>query len=227
MKKVLVIFICVLVAFSLLGCEEKNTSFSTYTVIGIENNRTLLVEGAKKKDINTLTNGEILEKYKNGVWLYDVDFFPGMKVRIWFDETKEFPKPGFDSKYAVKIGNTGEKIRRFDTIVFDGPGNTGYIKRVIGLPKETLYYEGDVLYINDEPIEEKYLESLKKEVEDGPYTDPFTLDEKIGTNVIPEGHVFVLGDYRRFSKDSRHIGTIPIDDVLGTFLPIEKMIIID
>ena len=50
---------------------------------------------------------------------------------------------------------------------------------------------------------------------DGPLTEPFTLKEKIGQETVPEGNLFVMGDNRSFSKDSRHIGTVPMEEVLG------------
>ena len=70
--------------------------------------------------------------------------------------------------------------------------------------------------------------SMKKdEILDGPLTEPFTLKEKIGQETVPEGELFVMGDNRRFSKDSRHIGTVPMEEVLGktslVYWPIEEI----
>ena len=87
-----------------------------------------------------------------------------------------------------------------------GIGKMSYIKRVIGLPGEHLYIseEGNV-YINDEILEESYLlEDLKT-----PRTGNF-YDVK-----IPEGYVFVMGDNRKGSKDSRELGLIPISKIEG------------
>jgi signal peptidase I len=105
--------------------------------------------------------------------------------------------------------------KRFDIIVFHAPENKDYIKRIIGLPGDTVEYKDDTLYINGKPYEEPYLNEYKKQVIDGPLTDPFTLEEKIGQKTVPEGHLFVMGDNRRFSKDSRHIGAVSMDKVLG------------
>jgi signal peptidase I len=115
------------------------------------------------------------------------------------------------NKLNYKIGEPS----RFDIIVFHAPENKDYIKRVIGLPGDSIEYKDDTLYINGKAYEEPYLEEYKKQVIDGPLTDPFTLEEKIGEKTVPEGHLFVMGDNRRFSKDSRHIGTIPFGKVLG------------
>ena len=70
--------------------------------------------------------------------------------------------------------------------------------------------------------------SIKKdEILDGPLTEPFTLKEKIGQETVPEGELFVMGDNRRFSKDSSHIGTVPMEEVLGktslVYWPIEEI----
>lgn len=105
---------------------------------------------------------------------------------------------------------------RFDIIVFHAPENKDYIKRVIGLPGDEIEYKNDTLYINGKPYDEPYLEEYKSELVDGPLTEPFTLEEVTGYKKVPENHLFVMGDNRRYSKDSRHIGVIPMDKVLGS-----------
>lgn len=120
-----------------------------------------------------------------------------------------------DRMIVNKIGYTIGKPDRFDIIVFHAPQNKDYIKRVIGLPGDTLYYENDQLYINGDPVEEPYLDKYKESAARLPYTGDFHLREVTGFDKVPEGHVFVLGDNRQHSKDSRHIGVIPYDEVVG------------
>ncbi|MBB4823951.1 signal peptidase I [Sporosarcina luteola] len=131
-----------------------------------------------------------------------------------------------DRMIVNKIGYTIGSPDRFDIVVFHAPEQKDYIKRVIGLPGDTVEYRDDVLYINGEAYEEPYLEQYKKAVTDGPLTEDFTLEEKIDMNTVPEGYVFVMGDNRRKSKDSRHIGAVPIDEIIGStkfvFWPIEE-----
>lgn len=115
------------------------------------------------------------------------------------------------SKLSYEIG----KPKRFDIIVFHAPEGKDYIKRIIGLPGDRIEYKNDTLYVNGKAYKEPYLDQYKKEVVDGPLTDPFTLKEKIGRDTVPKGELFVMGDNRRFSKDSRHIGTIPLSKVIG------------
>ena len=121
-----------------------------------------------------------------------------------------------DKMIVNKISYTIGKPDRFDIVVFHAPEQKDYIKRVIGLPGDTIEYIDDVLYINDESYPEPYLDSYKKEITEGTLTEDFTLEEKIQKQKIPDGQVFVMGDNRRKSKDSRHIGPIDIDDVIGT-----------
>jgi signal peptidase I len=115
------------------------------------------------------------------------------------------------NKLSYKIGEP----KRFDIIVFHAEEDKDYIKRVIGLPGDRIEYKNDTLYVNGKAYKEPYLDEYKKQVIDGPLTEPFTLEEITGKETVPEGHLFVLGDNRRFSKDSRHIGFIPMDKVVG------------
>lgn len=121
-----------------------------------------------------------------------------------------------DRMIVNKIGYSIGKPDRFDIVVFHAPEQKDYIKRIIGLPGDEVEYRDDTLYINGEPMEEPYLDKYKEEVTEGPLTEDFTLEGKIQSKVVPEGHVFVLGDNRRKSKDSRHIGVISIDEIIGS-----------
>lgn len=123
-----------------------------------------------------------------------------------------------DKMLVNKIGYSIGEPERFDIVVFHAPEEKDYIKRIIGLPGDTLEYRDDILYINGEAIEESYLDEYKAEISElagAPLTEDFTLEEKTQMKVVPEGHVFVLGDNRRKSKDSRMIGVVPFDEIIG------------
>lgn len=122
--------------------------------------------------------------------------------------------PTLESGDRMIVNKLGDPDR-FDIVVFHAPENKDYIKRVIGLPGDTVEYKNDVLYVNGKSFEEPYLDEYKGEVTDGPLTPDFTLAEITGKDTVPEGEIFVLGDNRRFSKDGRHIGTIKIDEIVG------------
>jgi signal peptidase I len=136
-----------------------------------------------------------------------------------------------DRMIVNKFSYTIDEPNRFDIIVFHAPENKDYIKRIIGLPGDRIEYKDDILYVNGKAYKEPYLDEYKKQVIDGPLTEPFTLEDKIGRETVPEGQLFVMGDNRRFSKDSRHIGTVSMKEVLGKtsllYWPIKDAQIID
>ena len=108
-----------------------------------------------------------------------------------------------------------------------------YIKRVIGLPGDYIAYENDTLYINDEAKEEAYLDVYKKQLLDNsPLTEDFTLQSATDYSTIPEGYLFVLGDNRRNSLDSRYasVGLVPMKKVVGKtnirFYPLDSISIV-
>lgn len=140
-------------------------------------------------------------------------------------------EPTLQDENRMIVTKIGEP-KRFDVIVFHATEEQDYVKRVIGLPGDRIEYKDDTLYINGKPYDEPYLDEAKQELADGELTNSFTLrDTPVQSDVVPEGHLFVMGDNRRFSKDSRHIGAIPMDKVVGTtkmvFYPIQKIKVID
>lgn len=114
-----------------------------------------------------------------------------------------------------KIGYRIGDLNRFDVIVFHANQEEDYVKRVIGLPGDRIEYRGDVLYINGENYQEPYLEKYRKEAFGERLTGDFTLFELTGKEMVPEGHIFVLGDNRLGSRDSREFGFVSIDQVVG------------
>ncbi len=98
---------------------------------------------------------------------------------------------------------------RGDIVAFRLPETSNiFIKRVIGLPGDTVSEVDGVVSVNGEELDEPYAE----------------LDHRSGSWVVEPGHVFVMGDRRANSNDSRFtgdrdIGQVPIDAVLGKVLP--------
>lgn len=93
-----------------------------------------------------------------------------------------------------------KNYERFDIVVFDY-NNSKLVKRVIGLPGETVKYEDGRLYINEEEVYDKFAS--------------ITFDYELNFT-IPENYYFVLGDNRTNSTDSRLIGLISENDINGT-----------
>ena len=115
------------------------------------------------------------------------------------------------------ILNKFSSIERFDIVVFPPPDqdDTQYVKRVIGVPGDSIEYRDDVLFLNGEPTEQIFLEdSLQKDATI--YTSgDFTLLTLFGVDTVPEGQYFVLGDNRLNSRDSRAFGFIDEETVYG------------
>jgi signal peptidase I len=126
-----------------------------------------------------------------------------------------------------KIGYELSSPERFDLIVFKANPEEDYIKRVIGVPGDHIAYKDDKLYINNKLIEEPYLEEFKRFAANRTITGNFTLEEITGHKIVPEGKIFVLGDNRLHSIDSRHIGFIDVKDIVGEanirYWPVDKM----
>lgn len=97
-----------------------------------------------------------------------------------------------------------KKYKRYDIVVIK-ENNERIIKRIIGMPGESVKIVEGVIYINGESIEDKYASS---------YTGDFSLD-KFDLDVIPEDSYFVLGDNRIVSKDSRLLGPINKKKIQG------------
>ncbi len=126
----------------------------------------------------------------------------------------------------TKIIETGEP-ERGDVIVFRLPSDPSinYIKRVIGLPGDTVSYERQRLTINGVTMDLSlngesydgapvYLEDLDGRVHETLIHDP-GYSKQDGLHVIPDGQYFVMGDNRDRSKDSRYIGAIPEKYLVG------------
>ena len=106
-----------------------------------------------------------------------------------------------------------------DIIIFHATPTSDYVKRVIGLPGDTIVYKNDQLYRNGkkilEPYLNKYKEKYKKEDPGQNFTLDFSLQGLTHRKTVPKGELWVMGDNRRISVDSRKIGFVSINKVVG------------
>jgi len=107
---------------------------------------------------------------------------------------------------------------RRDIVVFDSvdeDDDQTLIKRVVGVAGDEIQVQGGVLYVNGEAQEEPYL------------NDADQFRSYYGPTVVPEGHIFVMGDNRGNSADSRVFGPLPLENLKGEafmrFWPVSKI----
>ena len=112
------------------------------------------------------------------------------------------------SKMAFRLGEP----KRGDVVVFHAPGipDKDFIKRVIGLAGETVEVRIGVVYINNQPIEEPWR--------------PRGDRSSFGPYLVPAAHLFVLGDNRPDSNDSRVFGRLPDTGLNEPAVPIELVV---
>ena len=113
------------------------------------------------------------------------------------------------------IGVNEKNIKRFDVVVaYSEELDEKIIKRVVGLPGETIAFENDVLYVDEKEVKQDFLDSYFVEQSCITYnTENFTEDFQI---TLGEDEYFLMGDNRLASTDSRVLGPFSIDDILGS-----------
>jgi signal peptidase I len=111
--------------------------------------------------------------------------------------------------------------KRGDVMVFKYPDEPerDFIKRVIGLPGDTLELRSKKVYINGQPLDEPYVHFLEPASE-GQEVTQFDVRERYGPVRIPDGQYFVMGDNRDNSQDSRYWGFLPRHYIKGKALMI-------
>src|SRR3990172_7459508 len=109
-----------------------------------------------------------------------------------------------------------------DVVVFSSPDNKDidFIKRIIALPGEKIRIENNTIYINGKALKEQYIEGQTLTLEDAYLKEG-------QEEIIPNGHIFVMGDNRQRSSDSRMFGPVPTQDIIGRvffrYFPPEKI----
>ncbi len=119
-----------------------------------------------------------------------------------------------NSEYLIvdKIEYRLHNPKRGDVIVFRAPEapDQNYIKRIIGLPGETVTIKDTTVYVDGKRIEEQYVASHTVPSQTSTDSPTFFLEQKISPN-----EYFVMGDNRDHSSDSRRWGPLPKENILG------------
>jgi signal peptidase I len=115
----------------------------------------------------------------------------------------------WDRVLINKLAYDLDEPERGDIVLFRSPegGEDPLIKRVVGLPGDKIAVRHDRLYVNGEPQRETYVNDDYQELQT-PY----------GPREVPADHVFVLGDNRGNSQDSRIFGPVPEKNLIGEVL---------
>lgn len=122
-----------------------------------------------------------------------------------------------------KISYRIKDIKRYDIVVVDNEIHDRLIKRVIGLPGDSIEYRDNKLFINNKYVKEDYTSSE---------TNDFTLKDICNCKEIPKDYYLVLGDNREVSIDSRSsdVGLVKKDDIVGKtifrFWPLNKISVV-
>lgn len=163
----------------------------------------------KKKDYNEKTR--VFKVFKEAIpyviiiiVVILIRTFVVTPVRVNGDSMYPYLKEG----EVLILNKLDKSFNRFDIVVINS-NNTKIIKRIIGLPGETISYKDCKLYINDEAVEDFVKECS---------TEDFSLDGLYNYAIIPENYYFVMGDNRKNSSDSRdfRVGLISKSQIEGT-----------
>jgi len=159
------------------------------------------------------------------VWEFITTIIPAILIALFINvyiaeaaeiEAGPSMQPNFYAGYRVmteKVSYYLHLPRRGDVVVVERPENEGnLIKRVIGLPGETIEVRNGHAIINGEPIDEPWVANFG--------------GRDVASTRIPEDHIFIMGDNRPVSRDSREIGPVQIDSIIGrgwfVYWPIEE-----
>lgn len=122
-------------------------------------------------------------------------------------------EPNFHNGEYILTNKVTYKLKnpqRGDVVIFKSPKNKDidYIKRIIGLPGDTVELRNNAFFVNEQLVEEPY-------IPEGTFLYGGSYLQENDLIIVPEGMYFVVGDNRPHSSDSREFGPIPKEDFIG------------
>jgi len=210
-----VVLACLLVYKSSEKIREKSSRIIVYTLIGLFLSAVIL-------DNTDIIKKYFYESFKIPARSMAPTLIPGDHILV----NKYDLDIDYGDVVVLKLWSEDKESGEKDYIP--------YVKRIVGLPGDSVDIEGRTLRINNEVIPLNHPRSINNEKG---YLDVIEYDENIFDNThkvqymnaklstakaeylsvekIPDGHVFVLGDNRDNSRDSRYWGFVPIKDIIG------------
>ncbi len=125
-----------------------------------------------------------------------------MEPNLHTDQRLVVEKLSYNRHIRQALGLSGPERGDVVVIRLESQGDELLIKRVIGLPGDVVEIHDGLVFVNDQPLNE-------------PYVAGYTTTGFFAPTTIPPLQIFVLGDNRGFSNDSRSFGPIPLEDVVG------------
>lgn len=120
-----------------------------------------------------------------------------------------------DRLFINKMDRGINKLKDGDVIVFRYSSTQDYIKRIIGMPGDTISYKQGNLYRNSHKVAEPYLNAYKKKYGRRGFTIDFSLAGLTGHSKVPKNELWVMGDNRKKSYDSRFFKFVSVHRVIG------------
>lgn len=148
------------------------------------------------------------KKRKDKFWIvFIVVVIAAVLLRLFVVEfvniSGESMSPTLENGQLIIINKVDYTPSRGDIVVFDSPNGLELVKRIIGLPGETIEIADGIVYINGEKTDDDY---------------QFPTSESLPETTIPKGTIYVLGDNRNHSSDSRVFGAIELDEIRGKMM---------
>jgi signal peptidase I len=146
-------------------------------------------------------------------------------IKAWVLEARQIPSTSMEQTLLVGDRVLVEKLSyrlrapmRPDVVVFDAEDAPGgaIIKRVVAVAGQRIDIRDGVVYVDGSRLDERYVNAR--------YPDHYDAD---GESVVPTGTVFVMGDNRANSNDSRYIGPVPLSSIIGrafaVYWPLDRL----